>query len=260
MSRWKPGSASTSSATYLRASGLSTYVLGISGGVDSLAAALLAQRAVEELRSTGYEAKFLAVRLPYGTQADESDAQRALDTIQADEVLRIDIRPAADAMLEFDQARRRRSRRCRPRGFPARQHQGASAHDRPIRAGRRHARSGHRHRSCGRGTDGLFHQVRRRRRRHPSSFGIEQTPGSRLGGASGCAAGTRCQGSDGRPGEPGSASPGRRCLWCYLRSDRRLPGRPAGRRSGSQADTSHAFQHRTQARASGRANRPPFSA
>jgi len=33
--------------TYLRASGLS-------GGVDSLAAALLAQRAVEELRATGF--------------------------------------------------------------------------------------------------------------------------------------------------------------------------------------------------------------
>lgn len=32
--------------TYVRASGLSTYVLGVSGGVDSLAAALLAQRAV----------------------------------------------------------------------------------------------------------------------------------------------------------------------------------------------------------------------
>jgi NAD+ synthase len=85
--------------TYLRGSGLSTYVLGISGGVDSLAAALLAQRAVEELRARGYEAKFLAVRLPYGSQADESDAQRALDTIQADKLYRVDIKPAADAML-----------------------------------------------------------------------------------------------------------------------------------------------------------------
>jgi NAD+ synthase len=86
--------------TYLRASGLRTYVLGISGGVDSLAAALLAQRAVEELQTTGYEAKFLAVRLPYGAQADEADAQRALDTIKADESHRIDIKPAADAMLD----------------------------------------------------------------------------------------------------------------------------------------------------------------
>jgi NAD+ synthase len=86
--------------TYLRASGLKAYVLGISGGVDSLAAALLAQRAVEELRAMGYEAKFLAVRLPYGIQTDESDAQRALDSIRADEVHRVDIKPAADAMLD----------------------------------------------------------------------------------------------------------------------------------------------------------------
>lgn len=75
-------------------------MLGISGGVDSLAAALLAQRAVEELRTAGYDAKFLAVRLPYRNQADESDAQRALDTIGADEVHLVDIKPAADAMLD----------------------------------------------------------------------------------------------------------------------------------------------------------------
>lgn len=85
--------------TYLRASGLNAYVLGISGGVDSLAAALLAQSTVEKLRSTGYEAKFIAVRLPYGAQADEEDAQHALETIGADEVRRIDIKPAADSML-----------------------------------------------------------------------------------------------------------------------------------------------------------------
>ena len=85
--------------TYLRASGLTSYVLGISGGVDSLTAAMLAQRAVSELRQSGYDAKFVAVRLPYGVQADESDAQRALDTIGADEVLTVDIKPAADVML-----------------------------------------------------------------------------------------------------------------------------------------------------------------
>ncbi|WP_316360365.1 ammonia-dependent NAD(+) synthetase [Devosia sp.] len=85
--------------TYLRDLGLTTYVLGISGGVDSLTAALLAQRAVGELRQSGYEARFIAVRLPYGVQADESDAQRALDTIGADQVLTVDIKPAADAML-----------------------------------------------------------------------------------------------------------------------------------------------------------------
>ncbi|HEY0033577.1 MAG TPA: ammonia-dependent NAD(+) synthetase [Devosia sp.] len=86
-------------STYLRASGMKSYVLGISGGVDSTTAALLAQKAVSELRSAGYEARFIAVRLPYGVQADEHDAQRALDVIRADEVQRVDIRPAADAML-----------------------------------------------------------------------------------------------------------------------------------------------------------------
>ncbi|MBW4656805.1 MAG: ammonia-dependent NAD(+) synthetase [Kaiparowitsia implicata GSE-PSE-MK54-09C] len=85
--------------TYLRTSGLNSYVLGISGGVDSLAAALLAQQAVKELQTTGYEARLIAVRLPYGAQADEGDAQRALDVIGADQVRRIDIKPAADAML-----------------------------------------------------------------------------------------------------------------------------------------------------------------
>ena len=85
--------------TYLMAAGLETYVLGISGGVDSLTAAMLAQRAVRRLRDSGYRARFIAVRLPYGVQADETDAQRALEVIGADEIRRIDIRPSADAML-----------------------------------------------------------------------------------------------------------------------------------------------------------------
>ncbi len=86
-------------SAYLRQSGLSTYVLGISGGVDSTTAALLAQNAVSELRASGYDARFIAVRLPYGVQADEHDAQRAIDVIGPDEVQRVDIKPAADAML-----------------------------------------------------------------------------------------------------------------------------------------------------------------
>ncbi|WP_108395471.1 ammonia-dependent NAD(+) synthetase [Devosia submarina] len=86
-------------SNYLRGSGLNTYVLGISGGVDSTAAALLTQNAVSDLRSSGYDARFIAVRLPYGVQADEHDAQRALDVIGPDEVQRVDIKPAADAML-----------------------------------------------------------------------------------------------------------------------------------------------------------------
>ena len=35
----------------------------------------LAQLAVEELRKEGHDAKFIAVRLPYGVQQDEDDAR-----------------------------------------------------------------------------------------------------------------------------------------------------------------------------------------
>lgn len=84
---------------YLVASGMRSYVLGISGGVDSLTAAMLAQRAVRQLREAGHGAEFVAVRLPYGTQADEADAQRALDTIGADRTMTVNIKEPADAML-----------------------------------------------------------------------------------------------------------------------------------------------------------------
>ena len=83
---------------YLRRSGQRAYVLGISGGVDSLTAGLLAQSAVKELRRTGYECEFLAVRLPYGIQSDEHDAQLALSTIKPDRTVAINVRPATDAL------------------------------------------------------------------------------------------------------------------------------------------------------------------
>jgi NAD+ synthase len=86
-------------ANYLRTNGLKTYVLGISGGIDSTTAGRLAQLAVERLRAGGYDARFVAMRLPYGQQHDEADAQRSLAFIRADENLAVDVKPAADAML-----------------------------------------------------------------------------------------------------------------------------------------------------------------
>jgi NAD+ synthase len=85
-------------ADYLEASALTSFVLGISGGVDSSTAGRLAQLAVERLRARGGDARFIAMRLPYGEQRDEADAQRALAFIRPDETLNVDIRPAADAM------------------------------------------------------------------------------------------------------------------------------------------------------------------
>lgn len=80
---------------------LKSYVLGISGGQDSTLAGKLAQIAITELREeTGDAAyQFYAVRLPFGVQADESDAMAAIEWMQADQVVRIDIQPATEAML-----------------------------------------------------------------------------------------------------------------------------------------------------------------
>lgn len=87
-------------AERLTSTGLRSLVLGISGGVDSTVAGRLCQLAVERARAGGHEARFHAMRLPYGIQADEHDAQLALSFIKADHVLTVDIKPAADAALE----------------------------------------------------------------------------------------------------------------------------------------------------------------
>jgi NAD+ synthase len=72
-------------------SGLKTLVLGISGGVDSSTCGRLAQIAVTELntdldsqsnKDASNKFQFIAVRLPYNIQADEDDAQQAINFIQ----------------------------------------------------------------------------------------------------------------------------------------------------------------------------------
>jgi NAD+ synthase len=86
-------------ASYAAAARAGALVLGISGGVDSTVAGRLCQLAVETLRERGTPVRFVAMRLPYGVQADAADAQRALDFIRPDETLSVDIKPAADGML-----------------------------------------------------------------------------------------------------------------------------------------------------------------
>ncbi|WP_339079387.1 ammonia-dependent NAD(+) synthetase [Pseudomonas sp. TMP9] len=84
----------------LKTSGLKVLVLGISGGVDSLTAGRLAQLSVEELREeTGDSAyRFIAVRLPHGTQHDEHDAQASLQFIQADEADAVNIQDSVNGL------------------------------------------------------------------------------------------------------------------------------------------------------------------
>lgn len=84
---------------YARATpGVRGFVLGISGGQDSSLAGRLAQLAVERLRAEGNEAEFIAMRLPYRLQHDESDAALALEFIAPDRVFTVDIADSVEAL------------------------------------------------------------------------------------------------------------------------------------------------------------------
>ena len=83
---------------YLAASGAKGLVLGISGGQDSSLAGRLCQLAVDELAAEGRPARFVAVRLPYGVQRDEDDAQLALDFIRPAEVVEFNIKGGVDGL------------------------------------------------------------------------------------------------------------------------------------------------------------------
>ncbi|MEW6991286.1 ammonia-dependent NAD(+) synthetase [Colwelliaceae bacterium 6441] len=80
-------------------SGLSTLVLGISGGVDSSTCGKLAQLAVNELNeTTNNNYQFIAVRLPYDVQADEQDAQLAVEFIQPSHCLTTNVLAGANGI------------------------------------------------------------------------------------------------------------------------------------------------------------------
>lgn len=92
---------------YLKHSGAKGYVLGLSGGQDSTLAGKLAQMAIDELneeeKDTSYV--FIAVRLPYGVQKDEADAQDAIAFIKPSRSITVNIKDAVDASTKsFEQA------------------------------------------------------------------------------------------------------------------------------------------------------------
>ena len=80
---------------------LKSYVLGISGGQDSTLAGKLCQMAISEMREeTGDNSyQFIAVRLPYGVQADAQDAADAVAFQKPDQDLIVNIKPAVDALV-----------------------------------------------------------------------------------------------------------------------------------------------------------------
>ncbi|MFA9559597.1 ammonia-dependent NAD(+) synthetase [Evansella sp. AB-rgal1] len=87
---------------YLKKSGLNGYVLGISGGQDSALAGKLVQIAMEELNEEENTDRytFYAMRLPYGVQGDEEEAQQAVEFIQPYHRLTVNIKSAVDASFE----------------------------------------------------------------------------------------------------------------------------------------------------------------
>ena len=89
--------------TTLLNSGLKTLVLGISGGIDSTTLGKLTQIAIDQLNEneTTQEKslfQFIAMRLPFGEQADEDDAQKALNFIQPSLRACVNIQTSVNAM------------------------------------------------------------------------------------------------------------------------------------------------------------------
>ncbi|MGR5094058.1 ammonia-dependent NAD(+) synthetase [Vibrio maritimus] len=84
----------------LQQSGCKSVVLGISGGVDSTTCGRLAQLAVNQLNvENGTNAyQFIAVRLPYGEQKDEDEAQLALSFIEPTHSVSVNIKAGVDGL------------------------------------------------------------------------------------------------------------------------------------------------------------------
>ena len=212
---------------------LKTLVLGISGGVDSLTAALLAQRAINELRAeTGDQAyTFIAVRLPYQVQHDEHDAQACLDVIRADEVHTVDIAPAvralaaevvelksgSPALVDFVVG----NVKARTRMVAQYTIAGARA---GLVIGTDHAAEA---------VMGFF-----------TKFGDGACDLAPLSGA-GVTGG---EGADCRPGRPGTGQTGRSLAWGHLPADRRVPAWAAGRPGSVRHHRGHLPQDPAQAR------------
>ena len=86
----------------LVSTGLSHLVLGISGGIDSATCGRLAQIAINELSQEFPERgfSFVALRLPYGEQIDEIDAQKSIKFIRPSKNILLDIKPSVDITHE----------------------------------------------------------------------------------------------------------------------------------------------------------------
>ncbi|TKB58293.1 ammonia-dependent NAD(+) synthetase [Ferrimonas aestuarii] len=84
----------------LKQSGCKAVVLGISGGVDSSLTGRLCQLAIDGLNQdlAQPEYQFIAVRLPYGTQQDEDEAQMACRFIEPSKLVTVNVKAGVDGV------------------------------------------------------------------------------------------------------------------------------------------------------------------
>lgn len=79
---------------------IKSLVLGISGGQDSTLLGRLAQIAVDELNEgSDGEYQFYAIRLPYGVQRDDQDAEDAMRFINPSQSMTVNIKASVDASV-----------------------------------------------------------------------------------------------------------------------------------------------------------------
>lgn len=86
--------------SYIKSNNLKAIVLGISGGVDSFTAGKISQLAMNELKNEGYDAMFVAVRLPSGVQKDEDEAMESISIISPDKVHSVNIGYVSNVMSQ----------------------------------------------------------------------------------------------------------------------------------------------------------------
>ncbi len=85
--------------TTLKQSGKRVLLLGVSGGIDSCSCGRLAQLAVDQLNDEEQvEYAFVAIRLPYGVQADEDDAQIAIKFIRPSHSIAVNVKSGTDSI------------------------------------------------------------------------------------------------------------------------------------------------------------------
>jgi NAD+ synthase len=92
---------------YLLQTTFKKLILGVSGGQDSTLIGKIAQMAIAELRNetNDNDYEFIAVRLPYGEQMDEEDAQQALLFIKPDKTFTFNIKSMTDSFIpEYEAA------------------------------------------------------------------------------------------------------------------------------------------------------------